>query len=94
MGPAFSETTAVLLRLACRVPPTLSLYVHHQDDVYRFPYTEVCFFVDDNDEFSFGAGCDPDIDWDRCLGTVVAKISTPCGYEPSALTPSPAQVSS
>lgn len=65
---------------ARRLP--LSLYLHSQDDVYRFPYTEVCF--------GGGDGCN----WEGCIESVDATVYDACEDEWNVQVESPGNVSS
>lgn len=61
---------------------SLPLYLQSQDEVYRFPYMEVCL--------TEGNGCD----WEGCMETVNATVSDPCGRDWNVQVPSPEEVSS
>ena len=76
MPPIYSCTprSNVKPELICFAPPAACLSLctcfYTQDDVYRFPYTEVCLGA--------GSGCS----WDEaeCVGTVNATVFDPCDY--------------
>lgn len=62
------------------MPPLLYVQLRHQDEIYKFPYLEVCF---DRDSEGVGEGCDVSTSredgQEDCIDTVNATTFDACG---------------